>query len=167
MRIMISQIQNINSNSPPMQEGCIVTLHKLCANVLSNPAEDKFRKVRANNTMVKGKVSVCRGGEDFLIAAGWRRKVEKFEPYFVFGGGGGDDGAGPAETHSASPQMLEVLTLAEDVLRKNLALAREKTERYERQKLLEKNDASMRKEEAMQAIKDDKERRKSKQTPPK
>jgi len=63
--------------------------------------------------------------------------------------------------------MLEVLTLAEDVLRKNLALAREKTERYERQKLLEKNDASMRKEEAMQAIKDDKERRKSKQTPPK
>ena len=42
-------------------------------------------------------------------------------------------------------------------------LGREKTERYERQKLMEKHDAAMRKELTMRAIKEDKELRKLKQ----
>ena len=179
---MISRIQNVSSNSPPVQEACITTLHKLCSNVLANPTEEKFRKVRANNSMMKGKVSACRGGEEFLIAAGWRRKVENFEPYFVFpdaaasfGGGGGaaDNAENPKSIgrdilnndnnniNKGSHQLLiDVLHLAEEVLNKNLTLAREKTERHERQKFLEKNDAAMRKEQTMQAIKEDKERRK-------
>ena len=152
VRIMISQVTNITANSPPVQEACVATLHKLCDNVLSNPSEEKFRKVRANNAMMKRKVSACRGGVEFLLASGWTREVENFEPYFVFKAGGGVGDAA----------LLEILHVAEEVLRKQLALVTEKRERYERQRDLEKNDAANRKKETMQAIEEDKELRKAK-----
>ena len=34
----------------------------------------------------RAKVGNCRGGEDFLIAAAWRRKVENFEPFYLYEG---------------------------------------------------------------------------------
>jgi hypothetical protein len=45
VRVMIAQIQNINQNSPPMQEACIVTLHTLCANVLANPGRGGLLRI--------------------------------------------------------------------------------------------------------------------------
>lgn len=92
VRIMIAQIQNVTANAPPVQEDCIATLRKLCANVLAHPGEEKYRRVRANSGAMQGKVCRCRGGEDFLIAAGWRRKVDNFEPYFVCEANGGAGG---------------------------------------------------------------------------
>jgi hypothetical protein len=50
-------------------------------------------------------VPLRRGGEDFLIAAGWRKIVEKFEPYFVFdkaGAGTGGDGNSGSGSGGAS-----------------------------------------------------------------
>jgi len=168
IRVMISQIQNKESNSPPVQERCILTLHKLCDNVLSNPAKEGFRKVRVSNVAIQTQVSACRGGEDFLFAAGWRRRVHNLEPYFIFeaasagDGNDNDDHEGTAAGNQGGSELpMEVLKLAKEVLRKNLALAREKTERYERQKTREKDDAVMHREETVQAIKNDKAKRKA------
>ena len=90
------------------------------------------------------KVLACRGGEEFLHAAGWRKVALDYEGYYRC-----EDTARCAAT----------LRQAEDVLRKNLQLCREKTERHERAKTKEKDDAARQKEEARRAIEEDKARR--------
>ena len=90
------------------------------------------------------KVLACRGGEEFLAAAGWRKVALDYEGYYRC-----EDTA----------HCIELLRIAEDVLRKNLQLCREKTERHERAKTKEKDDAARQKEEARRAIEEDKARR--------
>ena len=50
---------------------CLSTLLKMVANVLSNPAEMKFRSVKADNKAIKEKVLTCPGGRQLLEAAGF------------------------------------------------------------------------------------------------
>mmetsp|Transcript_10081 Transcript_10081/g.40727 ORF Transcript_10081/g.40727 Transcript_10081/m.40727 type:complete len:108 (+) Transcript_10081:659-982(+) len=89
------------------------------------------------------KVLACRGGEEFLNAAGWRKVALDYEGYY----------------RCEDTVPIATLRCAEDVLRKNLQLCREKTERHERAKTKEKDDAARQKEEARRAIEEDKTRR--------
>lgn len=52
----------------------IATLLKILRNILSDPTDPKYRTLKADNKAVKEKVIACRGGGDFLIAAGFERK---------------------------------------------------------------------------------------------
>jgi thioredoxin 1 len=47
------------------------TIVKIVANVLSNPAETKFRSLKCDNKGVKQKVLECPGGRDLLLSAGF------------------------------------------------------------------------------------------------
>jgi hypothetical protein len=140
----VTAILNPLVNPPPLQEQCVVTLHTLCKNVIDNPTDDRYRRVKANSRTMTQKVLACRGGEEFLNAAGWRKVALDYEGYYRC-----EDTARCAAT----------LRQAEDVLRKNLQLCREKTERHERAKTKEKDDAARQKEEARRAIEEDKARR--------
>ena len=52
-------------------------------NVLREPTEEKFRRLKIAGNAFKTKVGGVKGGEDYLAAAGWRRKVIDMEPFFV------------------------------------------------------------------------------------
>ena len=140
----MTAILNPLVNPPPLQEQCVVTLHTLCKNVIDNPSDDRYRRVKATSRTMTQKVLACRGGEAFLNAAGWRKVAIDYEGYYRC-----EDTA----------HCIELLRIAEDVLRKNLQLCREKTERHERAKTKEKDDAARQKEEARRAIEEDKARR--------
>jgi hypothetical protein len=52
-------------------------------NVLREPGNAKFRRVRCGNDAFKARVAAVRGGEDFLRAAGWRDATITFERHLV------------------------------------------------------------------------------------
>lgn len=139
----VTAILNPLKNPPPLQEHCVVTLHTLCKNVIDNPRDDRYRLVKATSRTMTQKVLCCVGGEQFLYAAGWTKATVNYEGYYRC------DTAAPMAT----------LRCAEDVLRKNLRLCREKAERHERAKTKEKDDAARQKQEARRAIEEDKARR--------
>ena len=139
----MTAILNPLVNPPPLQEQCVVTLHTLCKNVIDNPSDDRYRRVKATSRTMTQKVLACRGGEEFLAAAGWRKVALDYEGYY----------------RCEDTVPITTLRCAEDVLRKNLQLCREKTERHERAKTREKDDAARQKEEARRAIEEDKARR--------
>ena len=49
---------------------------KMLENVVAQPAEPKFRKVRISNTGFSTKVWTTPGGKDVLLAVGWKTDVE-------------------------------------------------------------------------------------------
>jgi len=64
---------------PLLQVGqCVDTLCKYLENIIQNPSEEKFQKIRMTNRVYQDRVAHMEGAQDFLIAAGF--KVEKL-PY--------------------------------------------------------------------------------------
>ena len=45
---------------------------KVVTNILSNPADPKYRTLKVENSALKAKVFACPGGRELLLAAGWR-----------------------------------------------------------------------------------------------
>ena len=60
-------------------KACLTTLIKMLANVLTSPAEAKFRSVKAENKAVKEKVLACAGGIELLVSAGFVYQAENFQ----------------------------------------------------------------------------------------
>ncbi|PNH07867.1 hypothetical protein TSOC_005642 [Tetrabaena socialis] len=71
-------------NNPVSIEACLSTCIKLFGNVVSNPAEEKYRKVKAVSATLRNTVLVVKGGEDLLLHAGWLPRVVDLEKYWVF-----------------------------------------------------------------------------------
>ncbi|PNW88295.1 hypothetical protein CHLRE_01g023050v5 [Chlamydomonas reinhardtii] len=71
-------------NSPVNIEACVSTCVKIFSNVVHNPTEEKFRKVKAASNTLRGTVGLIKGGEDLLLLAGWVPKVVDMEKYWVF-----------------------------------------------------------------------------------
>jgi UBX domain-containing protein 6 len=57
---------------------CVDTLCKYLENIIQDPTEEKFQKIRITNRVYQDRVAHVEGAQDFLIAAGF--KVERL-PY--------------------------------------------------------------------------------------
>ena len=53
-------------------EGAVKVLVKVLGNIVTNPGEAKFRRLKKTNKMVEGKLLPCRGAVQLLIACGFR-----------------------------------------------------------------------------------------------
>lgn len=51
---------------------CVDTLCKYLQNIIQNPTEEKFRKIRMSNRIYQDRVAPLEGTQDFLIAAGFK-----------------------------------------------------------------------------------------------
>lgn len=58
---------------------CVDTLCKYMDNIIANPAEEKFRKVRLSNKAFRDRVSALKGTEEFMQATGFQIKSLPFE----------------------------------------------------------------------------------------
>lgn len=67
---------------------CIETLSKYIENILSNPTEEKFRKIRISNKAYQERIEPVEGTKEFLEAAGFSIKELPFndttEKFWVF-----------------------------------------------------------------------------------
>lgn len=70
-------IHTCNKNRDKVGQ-CVDTLCKYLENIIQNPSEEKFQKIRMTNRVYQDRVAHVEGTQDFLIAAGF--KVEKL-PY--------------------------------------------------------------------------------------
>jgi len=61
----------------------IETALKLVSNIVAQPSEPKFRRFRANNPSISKKLLRCPGGQDLLVALGFRIKVIEFEEFWT------------------------------------------------------------------------------------
>ncbi|GIL74704.1 hypothetical protein Vretimale_2338 [Volvox reticuliferus] len=71
-------------NNPINIEACLATCNKLFGNVVNNPDEEKYRKVKVSSNTLKNTVMMVKGGEDLLLHAGWVPRVVEMERYWVF-----------------------------------------------------------------------------------
>lgn len=60
---------------------CVDTLIKYLDNVINNPTEEKYRKIRLSNKAFKERVSQLNGTEEFLQACGFEIKQLPFEDH--------------------------------------------------------------------------------------
>lgn len=60
---------------------CVDTLCKYIDNIIANPAEEKFRKIRIGNKAFKERVSALKGTEEFMQATGFQVKLLPFEDH--------------------------------------------------------------------------------------
>ncbi|WWD21439.1 hypothetical protein CI109_105924 [Kwoniella shandongensis] len=61
----------------------VETLIKIATNI-QNSDDPKYRTLKASNTLLKNKVLAVKGGQDYLIALGFRTQAIDFTHHFVF-----------------------------------------------------------------------------------
>lgn len=66
----------IDANPPEVRRVCLQTLNVYIGNVVDNPLEPKYRKIRTGNAAFQKRVVAADGGLDFLLAAGFARDIE-------------------------------------------------------------------------------------------
>eukprot|EP00930_Biecheleria_cincta_P070170 TRINITY_DN57816_c0_g1_i1.p1 TRINITY_DN57816_c0_g1~~TRINITY_DN57816_c0_g1_i1.p1 ORF type:complete len:228 (-),score=52.70 TRINITY_DN57816_c0_g1_i1:423-1049(-) len=71
MKEITASLQLIAQSPWSKQEPCYVTLLKLLGNIVDNPSETKFRRLKTSNTVLRAKVFDVPGAQEFLLAAGF------------------------------------------------------------------------------------------------
>jgi UBX domain-containing protein 6 len=71
-------IHTLNKNKDNVRV-CIETLCKYLDNLITNPMEEKFRKIRIGNKIFKERVDDLQGTEEFLQSIGFVHKVLPFQ----------------------------------------------------------------------------------------
>lgn len=66
-------IQNCNSKKNRI-DACVETLGKYLENIINNPEEEKYQKIRMQNRIFQDKVAPIEGALEFLNAAGFHQK---------------------------------------------------------------------------------------------
>jgi UBX domain-containing protein 6 len=74
----------------------LTTATKILQNILKNPAEDKYRRVRLSNPAIQRKLCVVPGAVELLVAAGLGLHEEGGEQFLQLGGNPGEPGCARA-----------------------------------------------------------------------
>ncbi|XP_066287477.1 UBX domain-containing protein 6-like [Branchiostoma lanceolatum] len=86
VKMSATMIQSLNKGRDKVQV-CVDTLRKYLENILANPTEEKFRKIRLSNKAFQDRVATMEGHEEFLQAAGFSLKElphqDTVEPFWV------------------------------------------------------------------------------------
>lgn len=74
-----------NCNTLDRAEDCIETIKKYLNNIIANPFEDKFHKIRMSNRIFNEKVANVEGSMEFMQAAGFvEQQMDDGEKYLVW-----------------------------------------------------------------------------------
>jgi hypothetical protein len=71
------------NNAPPKQQSAVDSLTTLIGNILREPGNEKFRRVRCTNETLKARLLGVKGGEDFLRTCGFREQTIDFTRFLV------------------------------------------------------------------------------------
>ncbi|XP_055936378.1 UBX domain-containing protein 6-like [Argiope bruennichi] len=101
-------IHTVNENKDKIRIG-IETLVRYLTNILDNPEEEKYHKIRLNNKVFQERIIGLEGAFEFLEAAGFTKQMIGEEEYLVF--------VGVTDESFENLQMLkEALLSAEPIL---------------------------------------------------
>ncbi|RLN68272.1 hypothetical protein BBJ29_000851 [Phytophthora kernoviae] len=72
-----------DGNDPPRAISAAETLIKMLGNVVKNPQEEKFRKIRLSNAAIQSKLVAVPGAVDILTEAGFSKLELDGEVYLM------------------------------------------------------------------------------------
>lgn len=94
-----------NCNVKDKAEACTETLSKYIENIVNNPDDEKYRKIRLTNRIFCERVRGIEGGYEFLIGAGFVEQNIDDETYLIYSNDGIDQ----------LPELLDALRNAERI----------------------------------------------------
>lgn len=94
-----------NCNLPDKANACTETLAKYIENIVQNPTEEKYRKIRLSNRIFCERVRDVEGGVEFLIGAGFTEQTIDDEKFLIHSGDDLDQ----------LPELLDALRTAEKI----------------------------------------------------
>ncbi|EFO24996.2 hypothetical protein LOAG_03490 [Loa loa] len=110
--LVASTLMIFSLNGPDKKRITSETIQKYLRNLIENPDESRYRRIRVNNKIFQERVSCANGGKEFLLACGFEEKKlinnEQQESFLVLP----DDKA--ADTQSLI-QALEILQTGQAV----------------------------------------------------
>ena len=71
------------SNSSAVHLTAVQTLEKILSNIVNNPLEEKYRKVKRGNAAFNKRLGGISGGEAAMLAVGFSTETIDGEPYYV------------------------------------------------------------------------------------
>mmetsp|Transcript_15186 Transcript_15186/g.39242 ORF Transcript_15186/g.39242 Transcript_15186/m.39242 type:complete len:276 (-) Transcript_15186:250-1077(-) len=69
--------EKLDLNNKHEYATCVETMQKMLGNVLANPSEPKYRKIRSSNPNFVAKVYSCKGAPELFQLAGFKDTVEE------------------------------------------------------------------------------------------
>uniref|UniRef100_A0A8R1XWX7 UBX domain-containing protein n=1 Tax=Onchocerca volvulus TaxID=6282 RepID=A0A8R1XWX7_ONCVO len=85
--LVASTLMIFSLNGPDKRENASEIIQKYLTNLIENPDENKYRRIRMNNKIFQERVSCANGGKEFLLACGFEEKNlinnEQQEPFLV------------------------------------------------------------------------------------
>ncbi|WKY06240.1 hypothetical protein Q1695_006440 [Nippostrongylus brasiliensis] len=63
-------------NKKPVREAAVETIGKYLQNIIENPDEPKYRRIRISNKVFQERVACVKGAREFLSAVGFEEKME-------------------------------------------------------------------------------------------
>ncbi|CAI2166281.1 14567_t:CDS:1 [Funneliformis geosporum] len=155
--VIVKQISR--HNSPPVSQKCISTLLQIMNNLLKEPYNEKFRKLREKNHTFNSNVLQIIGGREFLIKVGFKSNIVDFEKYFILELKGPDKSGEKISDELFLSRQLERLEIAQQLLDDYLNKVTEQAETVKRMQEREKKAEELQKAAILQSIEEDKERR--------
>eukprot|EP01088_Endostelium_zonatum_P004894 TRINITY_DN16262_c0_g1_i1.p1 TRINITY_DN16262_c0_g1~~TRINITY_DN16262_c0_g1_i1.p1 ORF type:complete len:164 (-),score=43.24 TRINITY_DN16262_c0_g1_i1:670-1161(-) len=147
--------QNIMQDNTllPTKVACIETLTQVLTTIQSNFEETKYRTLLISSAAFKNKIQSVRGGVEFLVAVGFRKKVFEFREHMILDAAEDDEG---------KEQQKNDLNIAVEVLKETLSKNQEKLDTFKRKQAEQKNEDQIRRDYALARIADNKARAKEK-----
>eukprot|EP00884_Botryococcus_braunii_P000213 jgi/Botrbrau1/10192/Bobra.116_1s0008.1 len=145
IKTMNSKLLDYKHEHPANVLQTLEVLDTLFSNIIDNPNESKFRKIRASNSKFASAVGAHEAAVEFLALAGWHSRVENLEKQWMF--------ERPLDSLEFS-----VFAEASDIIKRAVAEAR--TKAIQAAKLSDKKGAAERERaKILAAMRDDRELR--------
>ncbi|KAG8837228.1 hypothetical protein FRC18_009748 [Serendipita sp. 400] len=71
-------------NTPARFEETLKVLSKIADNLLSDIGNEKYRRFKPTNNLIKKHLVEVKGALEYAVALGFRAEVEHFQPYYTF-----------------------------------------------------------------------------------
>ena len=72
-----------SSNAPPTYVTAVTTLEKILNNIVNNPMEEKYRRVKKNNAAFQKRLGGLTGGDEAMKAAGFVSETNEGEEVYM------------------------------------------------------------------------------------
>ncbi|KAK1236609.1 hypothetical protein PQX77_000161 [Marasmius sp. AFHP31] len=125
-------------NAAPQALESLKTIQKLCQNIIDNPDNEKYQKIKSTNSKIEKDIVSPKGTVELLRELGFRPEVEEFQPYYKF-----------------NPTHMKDLQIGSKIIGETLQIHIEKEERAASARRLEKEARAQAAEKVKLAFMDD------------
>ncbi|CDZ98351.1 PUG domain [Phaffia rhodozyma] len=136
----------IGKNTYVDADKVITTLLRLTKNILDDPTNVQFQSIKSTSKILTNNVLGIKGGQEALVALGFRTKVINFTQTWTFD---------PASRAAAPLSLLNVLEIGTEIMQRKVQEIHNRAEKTKVHSLSKKEEEEERRKQALASIEDD------------